>query len=112
MTDKERILNAWDRCNKCTFPSVFGDQKPYLDCEYTIGLYCGQDRLVRETVELLRTQPDIIECKDCKYGEPCKNGKGEDAVECFNSEVSLESRCRNPNWFCAEGEPKEVVANG
>jgi len=48
----------------------------------------------------------LVRCKDCKHGEPCKNGRGEDAVECFNSDVCLEVICRNPNWFCADGESK------
>jgi hypothetical protein len=49
----------------------------------------------------------IVRCKDCKHGEPCKNGLGEDAIECFDSDICLEVRCRRPNWFCANGELKE-----
>ena len=50
---------------------------------------------------------ELIRCKDCKHGEPCKNGLGEDAIECFDSDICLEVRCRRPNWFCANGELKE-----
>ncbi len=51
--------------------------------------------------------PVVVRCKDCKHGEPCKNGLGEDAIECFDSDICLEVRCRRPNWFCANGELKE-----
>lgn len=50
----------------------------------------------------------LVRCKDCKHGEPCKNGFGEDAIECFDSDICLEVRCRRPDWFCANGERKDT----
>ena len=49
---------------------------------------------------------ELIRCKDCKYGYMTKNGAGEDAVECSNHYISLDSICRQQDWFCAEGECK------
>ena len=43
----------------------------------------------------------IVRCKDCKYGEPKKNARGEQMVEC-NGEFP--DWLRDPNWFCADGE--------
>ena len=50
---------------------------------------------------------ELVRCKDCKHGEPCKNGLDEDAIECFDTDICLEVRCRNPNWYCANGELKD-----
>ena len=52
--DAEKVLRGIERCNKCTFPSVLGDQTPYLECEYTIGQYCGKDKLIFEAKELVK----------------------------------------------------------
>ena len=52
--DLEKVLRGIERCNKCTFPSLFGDQTPYLECEYTIGQYCGKDKLIWEAKEIVK----------------------------------------------------------
>ena len=59
MPDKEKVLRGWDRCSKCLYPSVFDQQ--FKDCEYTMGMYCRKDKLISETVKLLKEQDAIIE---------------------------------------------------
>ena len=52
----EKIIEAWERCRVCNM-SLFATpegRKAYLNCEYTIGKYCGNDKLVVETIELLK----------------------------------------------------------
>lgn len=85
---------------------------PLTDWEY--GYTCGIERAESE-IECAPTVDavPVIRCKDCKYyeivelnadGTPdkrfkpsiCANGWYEYAVE------------RDPNWFCADAEPKET----
>ena len=51
------------------------------------------------TVELR----ELVQCKDCKHGEPCNEGD----VYCNNDIGTFESPVHKPDWFCADGEPKE-----
>jgi len=36
-------------------------RKAYLDCEYTVGMYCGRNRLIFDTITLLKKQREQIE---------------------------------------------------
>jgi len=92
-----------------------------VDCEYTVGLYCGQDKLVYETIELLKEQkneisrisneylklvkvaskqPQIVRCKDCKHAV------AQDCEQVWCSFVD-DGLSHEPDWFCADGERKE-----
>ena len=52
---------------------------------------------IDNALSLLKEQPEIVRCKDCKYGEPmCK--PWEDIV-CTQIRAT---HC--PDWFCADGE--------
>ena len=99
MPDTEKVLKAWDRCRVCE-PCMIASpegRKAYLDCEYTQGLYCRRDRLIDETIEILKNQPEIVRCKDCKHGRQYDTN----AVDCEYRELATE-----PDWFCADGELK------
>lgn len=52
MIDVEKVIRGWERCSKGTCPSFVS--KEYAECEYTVGLYCRQDRLIADTLELLK----------------------------------------------------------
>ena len=60
MTDLEKIIKAWERCKICDMRPIAPEEglKAYLECEYTIGKYCGQDKLIHETLKLLKEQED------------------------------------------------------
>lgn len=55
MADLEKVLRGWERCKKCNMSPIAPREahEAYYECEYTIGLYCGKDKLVFETIELL-----------------------------------------------------------
>ena len=95
MTDIENIIKAWERCEECRTHPV-GMSQAYLDCEYTIGLYCGQDKLVRHTLDVLKSIQKVVRCKDCKYYD--------DINGCMSWH---DVNSGNDNWFCADGERKE-----
>ena len=50
---------------------------------------------------------ELIRCKDCKYGEACKNGRGEHGIMCYNSHSASHSWVHEPEWFCADGERRD-----
>ena len=52
----------------------------------------------------------VVRCKDCKYGVPTKNGFLNDMIACENedSPCGYSSWLCQPDWFCADGERREV----
>ena len=54
MADIEKVIKGLERCLKHTCPDIYS--KEYKECEYTVGLYCGQDKLLHEALELLKEQ--------------------------------------------------------
>jgi hypothetical protein len=60
MIDREKVVRGLERCLKCGMsPTSSAEElKAYIDCEYTVGLYCGKDRLLFETLELLKKQEE------------------------------------------------------
>ena len=81
-------------------------------------------RTIDDTIELLKEQkkqkffvdsdgkitplPDVVRCKDCRWGDRSRNGKGEEMILCYNGDTGIEDGyLHEPDWFCAEGERKE-----
>ena len=68
-------------------------EKVIKDLEYQIN---GHFKLNRETatdaLELLKSQPQVVLCKDCKH---YKNNK------CF---YTMRRHGLHDDWFCADGE--------
>lgn len=59
----------------------------------------------RTTVNI--EERELVMCRNCKWGEPSKNMKGEDMVFCYNGDTGIEDGyLHEPNWFCAEGKKK------
>ena len=64
-------------------------------------------RIANEYLNLVKVaskQPKIVRCKYCSYGEPVKNGAGDDCIQCSNDELWLDGNVNFPDWFCADGE--------
>ena len=64
-------------------------------------------KMVAMSPELLRKETILVRCKDCKFGELCKNGRGEHGVWCYNSQSASKDWVHNPDWFCADGERRD-----
>ena len=99
MIDREKVIRGLERCLKCSMiPTSSAEElKAYIDCEYTVGLYCGKDKLLFETLELLKKRETVVRCKDCKYSLK-KRGK----VYC--SSILLDKIAFvDADWFCADG---------
>lgn len=71
MPDIEKVIQGLERCLKHTCPAIYS--KEYEECEYTVGLYCGQDKLLHEALELLKEQqPRVLSYDEMKtmIGKP------------------------------------------
>ena len=103
MADIEKIIKAIERCLVCNPSPIASEEanKAYLDCEYTVGLYCGQEKLLYHVIEALKEQK-IVRCKDCRWWHPdYKQQKG----YCGQANGMTE---KQPTWFCADGERMET----
>ena len=62
MADIEKVICGLERCLVCNASLLAPDeaQKSYMDCEYTIGVYCGRDKLLRDSLELLKEQETLL----------------------------------------------------
>ena len=72
-------------------------------------------RTMEKAIQLLKEQPDIVECKDCSYYDmvACKDCMYYDneSFECKNDDIDMlihhcgcyPSFTPGPNWFCAYG---------
>jgi len=62
MADIEKVICGLERCLVCNASPLAPAeaQKAYMDCEYTIGVYCGRDKLLRDSLELLKEQDTLL----------------------------------------------------
>ena len=62
MPDREKVIKGLERCLICDISVIAPEeaQNAYRECEYTVGLYCGEKKLLREAVALLKEQGDTI----------------------------------------------------
>ena len=75
--DSEKIIKAWERCQKCEMSPLGSEEgkSAYLNCEYTVGLYCDRNKLIDETIALLKEQEAVkpitedymYKCGYCKW---------------------------------------------
>ena len=70
MPDREKVIKGLERCLVCSTSVVAPPeaQKAYIDCEYTTYLYCRQDKLLRDALELLKEQEAVKPYISKKYG--------------------------------------------
>ena len=56
MADAEKVLRGWERCKVCNMSLLATPEgrKAYVDCEYTVGLSCRRDKLIDDTITLLK----------------------------------------------------------
>lgn len=57
---------------------------------------------IKQAIALLKEQPKIVRCKDCKYSP--SNGA---MTELLPSYLACKSVPRMEDYFCADGEPKD-----
>ena len=60
MVDREKVISGWERCKVCDTSLIASaeGQRAYIECEYTTGLYCRRDKLIEDTLTLLKEQDE------------------------------------------------------
>lgn len=107
MEDREKVIKGWERCKICDMCVIASPEgrKAYLECEYTTGLYCRKEKLIDDTLKLLKSYHDIVRCKDCKYWLPMNR-----FVEDYHpgyGDCELNQWVIHEDWFCADGVKQE-----
>lgn len=90
MADRAKVIYDLERCT-CHVPDACRDCSKY-NAEGILTLTC-MESLMKDALELLKEQPEIIRCKDCKHYDS-ETQSCNDGLE----GVFL------PDWFCADGE--------
>lgn len=95
---------------------VIKDLEGYRDREFVkegITVFDNDPRyrklIIGNAIALLKNIPEIVRCKDCGFGEACKNGRGEHGVMCYNSHSANHGWVHEHDWFCADGERKDCT---
>lgn len=88
MTDREKVIRAVDTCfddwlerHRWLRPSDLENVR----------------RVKADALSLLKEQPEIIRCKDCRYGEPT-------IINGVWLLVTCDGVDHRPEWFCADGK--------
>ena len=82
MIDREKVIRGLTICSK---PQAKCEDCPYHDLQ---GEQSCNDALCLDALELLKEQPEIVRCKDCKWNY-------------------IHAGCELPHggdWYCADGE--------
>ena len=92
MADIEKVIKGLERCLKHTCPAIYS--KEYKECEYTVGLYCGKDKLLNEALDLLKEQKAEI--------DRLKQGNLVDVDKLREKLGFSEScdKCKKDSWQC------------
>lgn len=107
MPNMEKVIKGLERCLICDISVVAPEeaQNAYRECEYTVGLYCGEKKLLREALVLLKEQPEIVRCKDCKHATMTSDGKMCKYCEMDTDDFGDQRYVyHDADWFCANGE--------
>jgi hypothetical protein len=96
MPDREKVIKAIET-HISTDDSVGCD-----DCTYENDGWC-MTRVMTDALALLKEQPEIIRCKDCKHRTKrvCNNLE---FYECEHLRYQQTKCGVTDDWFCADGE--------
>lgn len=76
--------------------------KAYEDFVNGYECFCTSDDYEYEThkavLAMLKEQPQIVRCKDCKYRRE---------IPVLGNIICVDNSVHSPDWFCADGERRE-----
>ena len=91
MTDIEKVIKGLEHCMRES-DNLYDD--PCNGCPYYVekqpSRICSGE-LQKDCYDLLKEQPQLVRCKDCKNQYRCEMSGG------FKDDL---------NWFCADGEKR------
>ena len=92
MPDREKVINAIECCI---------DGCLCAECDYEGTEGCWNKVLLTDALALLKEQEAVVRCKDCRWAEVSDN----EHTWCDHVDHEF---CHKNDWFCADGERKEV----
>jgi len=98
MADREKIITALEMCAK---NADCAEKCPYY---YPIKRACVE-AMCEDVLKLLKEQPEIVRCKDCKWYKEGYDIDGKWFSRC-NGSVRTYGHTK-PDWFCADGEVEQ-----
>ena len=106
MDKLEKVIKGLECCQKTMCPD--DEECPYRRTTTSKGT-C-RHWLEKDAIELLKEkQPNIVRCKDCKYGYHVVMGETIYRVICTKPYIEHGNATHEPDWFCADGITKEIV---
>lgn len=113
MKDRENIIKGLEICVH-RVPGKYDCN----ECPYEIDGDCCEINLTNDALFMLKEQPQIIRCKDCKHRPQIPNGQtyGDGFDLKFPEGSKCPCQCLDDgyyswypedDWFCPCGEPKE-----
>lgn len=120
MAELDKVIKGLERCLVCDTSVIAPEegQKAYIDCEYTVGLYCRRDRVLREAIDMLNEYKQLqglaqgnglTKCKDCEW-----RGNKKKCIVAFvadKQEFPFFFYDNHGEWYCADGKPKNRSVN-
>ena len=97
MPDREKVINAIECCI---------DGCLCAECDYEGIEGCWNKVLLTDALALLKEQPQIVRCKDCKHGTDSHDGLNQ--WVCIKPNTS--DFYHDADWFCADGERRSEDA--
>lgn len=105
MPDREKVIKGLECC--CAMSGNDCRKCPYgNECRDT-DLPYGMPHLAADALALLKEQPEIVRCKDCKYAYLTSDGECKYCDLEKDDNGSLVERWRSWDWFCADGERRD-----
>lgn len=95
--DRENVINGLEHCKigdcvGCPYDPI---REESLHGKHDKWELVCNEQLTEDILSLLKEQPEIVRCKDCKY------------YDHFNGCMSWHDvNSNNDNWYCADGECK------
>lgn len=100
MQDRDKIIKGLECCQ-----ISMSEEDPFAmceDCPYKdISLFvdCCRSVMCKDAVELIKTQEEVVHCKDCKHSTDYSAMYQVRPYKC-----EKHSWFREADWFCADGE--------
>lgn len=100
MPDREKVIKGLNNISREIINTIgHGEAIPYL-------------RTIDDAIFLLKEQPEIVRCKDCKHFQSGMDINGRPFTRCNgrdeNNRIFKSYGNTEPDWFCADVERKEV----
>ena len=95
--DRDNVIKALECCKR-------KDGNECRVCPYTESEYCTED-MVTDALDLLKDQPQIVRCKDCKHLIDHHGFMDDGYCRKMREDYCIKFK-PNADWFCAVGERK------